>query len=114
MPYEIFLKIEGYDNYSVSNLSKVRNDKRNKIIRPWIKDNGYANVELFKDGEGKEFRVHKLVINTFKANSDNKSDIDHINGIKTDNALNNLRYCTHRENMNNPVTLQKMKSKGAK
>lgn len=65
---------------------------------------GYLEYVLCCEGERKYILVHRLVAEAFIPNPDNKPCIDHINAIKTDNRVQNLRWVTHQENMNNPIT----------
>ena len=60
------------------------------------------------NGEHKDVRVHRLVAETFIPNLENKPCIDHINTIKTDNRVENLRWVTHQENMLNPLTYERV------
>ena len=53
---------------------------------------------------GRKFKVHRLVAYMFIPNPDNKPQIDHINTIKTDNDIKNLRWVTNKENCNNNLT----------
>ena len=102
MPYEIFLPIEGYeDTYAVSNLGRVKNIRSGRILKGnEDKNTGYMHVRLFKNGKGRTYLVHRLVISAFKANANNRPCVNHLNENKKDNRLNNLSWCTHEENNN--------------
>lgn len=73
-----------------------------------IKPNGYFEYIFSYNGEHKYISVHRLVAETFIPNPDNKPCIDHINTIKTDNRVENLRWVTHQENMFNPLTYERV------
>lgn len=82
----------------------------NKVTRRWLKlqtDNrGYSRVYL-NDSKGKYFKtVHQLVATAHIPNPEGKLYIDHINTIRTDNRVENLRWVTYSENNNNPLTRQ--------
>ena len=97
---EEYRKIEGYDNYSVSNRGNVLNNKTGRIIRPSL--NGkYLGVSLSKNGKQKSHNIHRLVGLAFLENPDNLSDIDHINQVRTDNRIENLRWCSRENNCRN-------------
>ena len=99
--YELFMDIEGYEGkYQVSNLGNVKNIKTGRLLKSYKSNKGYLQVDLYKNGVGKKYYVHRLVIATFKANPDNKPQVNHINEDKTDNRLNNLEWCTSKENNN--------------
>lgn len=99
--YEIFMPIKDYeDTYAVSNLGRVKNIKTGKILKQWKKDTGYMCIGLTKNGKTKTYLVHRLVLETFKANPNNKPQVNHINEDKTDNRLNNLEWATPAENAN--------------
>ena len=95
---EIWKKIDGYDNYSVSTLGRVRNDETRKIFKGGKKTNGYLNVGLSKNGVKKSHLIHRLVALTFIPNPDNKPCVDHRDNNKTDNRIEVLRWCTQSEN----------------
>lgn len=106
--------IKGYEGiYQVSNEGRVKSlgGERYKIIRilkGYVGRNGYRVVNLWKDGVPKLLTVHRLVAQTFIPNPDNKPCIDHINTIRTDNRVENLRWVTYIENNRNPITNKKM------
>lgn len=64
---------------------------------------GYARVSLWKDGKGKHFFVHRLVAIAFIPNTHNKPHINHIDGVKTNNNVENLEWCTPMENVHHSI-----------
>lgn len=93
---------------------RIRHDKERLL--PLTYKDGYTMVRLHRKGDkkGKLFKVHVLVANAFITNPDNKPCVDHINTIRDDNRVENLRWCTHSENNNNPLTLKKQRESGIK
>lgn len=92
-----------YKGYFVDYEGNVYSNKNGNFIKlkPMISSYGYPIISI----KGKKVKVHRLVAETFIPNPFNKPCIDHINTIKTDNRALNLRWCTHKENANNPLTL---------
>ena len=68
---------------------------------------GYFRVSLCKDGKPKQFLIHRLVALAFLDNADDKSVVDHINNIRTDNRVENLRMATCAENIRNSQVSKK-------
>jgi hypothetical protein len=98
---EIYKVIKGFENYSVSNLGNVKNNKTERILKSSDEGHGYLKLTLIKNKVRKTVKVHKLVANAFLLNPEHKVCIDHINGVRTDNKMNNLRFASHSQNSQN-------------
>ena len=97
MDQEIWKDVNGYEGiYKVSNLGNVR---RNKTLKKNIDTKGYYYVNLSKNGKVKNYRVHQLVAKAFIENKNNFIEVNHIDGIKTNNLVSNLEWCDHKHNM---------------
>lgn len=101
------------EGISVSTMGRVKRDKDGYLFKiKTNKSNGYNYVDLRRYKKGTMMKVSRLVALTFLQNPENKSDVDHINTIKTDDRLENLRWATRKENMNNETTKLKIKARG--
>ena len=103
---EIWRTIEDYPDYQISNMGRVKSLKwgKEKILNLSLNYKGYYQVGLRKDGKRKLYKIHRLIAQAFIPNPENKPQIDHINTIKTDNRVENLRWVTNKENCNNLLT----------
>lgn len=97
---EVWENITGYEGlYQVSNLGRVKslNYKGKgviKILKGYIKRDGYETVTLMKDGIRKYLRVHRLVAQAFLPNPDNLPQINHKDENPLNNIVDNLEWCT--------------------
>lgn len=90
--------IKTNENYSINELGEVKNNKNNKIIKPFInKKNGYKTVDLWKDNKCKKYTIHRLLAEHFIDNPENKPTIDHKDGNRLNNSIENLRWATYSE-----------------
>lgn len=103
---EIWKDIQGYEGkYQVSNYGRVKsligtNQKpREKILTPGVNPQGYLHVSLCVNRRMKGYRVHRLVAEEFIPNPENKKEVNHIDGDKKNNTVDNLEWVTPKENM---------------
>ncbi|TXK26546.1 hypothetical protein FVR03_21730 [Pontibacter qinzhouensis] len=104
METEIFKDIPGFEGiYQVSNFGRVKSLKFNKVkmLILTLDAAGYPRTGLSVNGKYKSYKVHRIVAQVFIPNPDNKPFLDHINGNRADNRIENLRWVSHRENGRN-------------
>jgi hypothetical protein len=118
MQNEVWKPVKNYEElYEVSDMGRVRSKPRTfernhpilknvkqvvtykpVLIKFHITNKGYCRLGLYKDGVKNNHQVHRLVADAFLTNEQNKEQVNHINGIKCDNRVINLEWCTNLEN----------------
>ena len=96
---ERWKSVNGYADYEISSCGRVRNATTERMLKP--SDSGYQVINLRKNGKSKTHYVHRLVAEAFVDNPAEKRCVDHIDGNRTNNNCENLRYATHSENSMN-------------
>lgn len=97
--------IYGFEGiYQISNCGNVKNVKRNKnIALTYCKRTGYIYANLYNNYKRKNATVHRLIATAFIPNPNNFPEINHIDGNKTNNSIENLEWCTRSHNMKHAV-----------
>ena len=102
------------ENGDVKSLNYRGNTKKEKILKPILR-NGYVYVELYGlDGKSRKESIHRLVAETFIENPNNLPCVNHIDENKTNNNVSNLAWCTHKENSNHGTSPQRLSENAKK
>ena len=106
------MKIKGYENYEVTTTGEVINTKTGRVLKPHKVGKGYLQVQLFKNGNGKYFLVHRLVAQAFIPNPENLPCVNHKDENPSNNTVfvredgsvdfdkSNLEWCSYEYNNN--------------
>lgn len=97
LPYKNII-ITDFPNYTIDIYGNVYNVKKQKYLRVRQSKDGYVKIALSNNGIRKDYLLHRLVAESFISNSFKKSIVNHINGIKNDNRVENLEWVTISEN----------------
>lgn len=106
--WEVWKKIKDYPDYEVSNYGRIKSLSRvsvrganlkERIIKGGIDTRGYQMIHLVNNGDRKTLLVHRIIAKAFICNAFSKPDVNHKNGIKTDNRVCNLEWSTTQENI---------------
>lgn len=104
-----WIKIPGVDGYYANTIGEIKGPR--KLLHQMVCPKGYLRVSIYNRTLGhKRVAVHRLIAKTFIPNPDNKPHVNHINGDKTDNRVENLEWTTHAENMRHRYNILGMKN----
>lgn len=95
-------QIKNFPDYSIDDQGKVYSNKylKERELKPWADSkNRYLYVSLSENGIKTNYSIHRLVAENFLPNPNNYTDVDHINNNTKDNRLENLRWCSHKDNI---------------
>ena len=97
-----------FDNlYGITEDGKLFSTRNNKYLKPATDKYGYKYYVISINGKKKTLKAHRIVAMAFIPNPQNKPTVDHINGDRQDNRVENLRWATHKEQQMNPTTIKK-------
>ena len=108
---ETWRPVPGYEGlYDVSDLGSVRSHYGGRVryLKGNKLKNGYIQVALYKNGKMKTFYIHRLAWEGFYGTIPSGMQIDHINTVRDDNRIENLRVVSPSENHRNPITAERM------
>ncbi len=99
---EVFKDVLGFEEYfKVSNTGKVFSKRTNKILKLHLNKQGYVTLSTKiggRNGTSHCLRLHRIIAEVFIPNTENKPEVNHIDGIKNNNSISNLEWVTHSEN----------------
>ncbi len=98
---ETYKNIVGFENYSVSDLGNVINDKTGRMFKGNDNGDGYLQLALMKNKSRHNKKIHQLVAAAFLLNPENKHCVDHIDNDRQNNNIINLRFSTLSQNNQN-------------
>lgn len=125
---ERYKPIKGYEGYyEVSNMGNVLSLSRKtlgrwgkmkmspgRLLKPEVSNVGYVRVQLSKNGKRCKYLVHRLVAQTFIPNENNSPCVNHKDNNRQNNSLENLEWCTYKENSEHGVRLGTIKGRPKK
>ena len=103
-----YKQLINFDNYYIYDDGKIYSIKSKKFLKPYY-INGYLKIDLYDNKTRKKYFIHRLVYETFNGSIPEGLQVDHINGIRDDNRLINLRLLTNKENSQNKHQLEQYK-----
>lgn len=104
----IWKEIPNFPDYSINQCGEIKssqrfdrggNKRKEKLLKPKVNKYGYVSYILCNNEGKSDVLAHRAVALTFIPNLENKPQVNHINGTKTDNRIENLEWCTAQENM---------------
>ena len=103
MEYEYWRTIPSFPVYSASNYGRIRNEGTGRIMHTFMTPRGYLSLTLRRDNKQVPVAVHRLVAEAFLGGPHPGLDVNHIDGDKTNNCIENLEWCTREENVRHAV-----------
>lgn len=96
-------EIKDFNNYFISEQGFVYSKKTNTEIKAAICRGGYCNIRMYHNGKQHTRKLHRLVAEAFIDNAQNKKEVNHIDGNKLNNNINNLEWVTSKDNVQHSI-----------
>ena len=96
-------KIKNYPRYKVSSDGDIKSLKTGDIMKPFIANNGYLTVKLYDGIKHHPKAIHRLVAETFYDGDHEGLEVNHIDGNKLNNSIENLEWCSHSANTRHAI-----------
>lgn len=106
--------IQGHKTYFVNQIGEVYSKRSNKKLKPSKDKYGYLYYVISENYEKTTMKVHRIVAQAFIENPLNKPTVNHKNGNRSDNRVENLEWATHREQLTDVRTYQNIMAKATK
>lgn len=92
--------IPNFEKYAINTMGQIKNNESGFILKPQVnKQNGYYQIQLRNMDSRKGFYIHRLVAELFIPNPENLPTVNHKDGNKSNNTVNNLEWCTYSDNL---------------
>lgn len=109
------METKQFGSYVVYPDGRVYSNFKKRFLKPYVSANGYERIKLYKNKtDWESTTVHRLVATVFLEKPEGKDQVNHKNGIKTDNRVENLEWCTGSENQKHSWAMGLIKSAYAK
>jgi len=95
--------VTGFDGYYVSDDGKVWSEKSKRFLKSSLCNSGYKMISLCVNGMCKRMSIHRMVASAYIDNPENKRTVNHIDGDKTNNHVDNLEWATYKENSTHSI-----------
>lgn len=96
---EVWIEVQENARYEVSNTGKIRDKKTKTLKKQYTLKNGYSVVSFYENGKQKNVYVHRIVACAFLGGSECGLEVNHKDGVKTNNNVSNLEWVTRSENI---------------
>lgn len=110
---ELACVVDGNPDYAITTSGKIWSVRYERYVKPYDNSNGYIQVYLRHDSKRVRKSIHRLVADHFLSNPEGKDEVDHIDRVRSNNHVKNLRWASREENLLNRMFLRISKGKKA-
>lgn len=96
---ENWMRSKRFPNYEMGSEGNIKNVKTGRILNTYTDGHGYRQLTLYKDKKPHNVKVHREILEAFTEGNHDGLDVNHIDGDKSNNCIDNLEWCTRKENI---------------